>query len=99
MKVSEYKQTGTRTEEKTIIVPAQYDDNGNLMTEEHEETESVDVPVMGWVMRDMTAEEEAQALAEQEQIPQEEPQDHVCAMVKECEDALCELAEMLSEVL
>lgn len=70
MKVSEYKQVGTRTEEKTVIVPAQYDDNGNLVTEEHEETASVEVPVMDWIMRDMTVEEEARHIAEHAELPE-----------------------------
>lgn len=99
MRIAEYKQTGTRSEEKTVIIPAEFDENGEIVTKEHIETITVDVPVMGMVYRDMTPEEEAQALAEQAQMPQEEPQDPVCARVKECEDALCELAEMLSEVL
>lgn len=97
-RIAEYKQTGTRQEEKTILIPAEYDENGEITIPAHDETITVDVPVMGMVYRDMTAEEEAQALAEQEHMPQE-PQDPVCARVKECEDALCELAEMLSEVL
>lgn len=99
MRIAEYKQTGTRLEEKILHLPDEYDENGEITIPAHEETIQVEVPVMGMVYRDMTAEEEAQALAEQEQIPQEEPQDPVCARVKECEDALCELAEMLSEVI
>lgn len=70
MKTSEYKQTGTRTEEYKVIVPAEYDDEGNIISEEHEETRAREVPVMGMVYRDMTAEE----IAEMEKIQAETPE-------------------------
>ena len=49
MKVSEYKQTGTRTESYTVTIPAEYDNEGKLISEEHEETRTREVPVMGMV--------------------------------------------------
>jgi len=73
MKVSEYKQTGIRTESYTVTVPAEYDDEGKLITEEHEETRTREVPVMGMVYRDMTPEEIAEAERLQANIPEPEP--------------------------
>ena len=73
MKVAEYKQTGIRTESYTVTVPAEYDDEGKLSTEEHEETRTREVPVMGMVYRDMTPEEIAEAERLQANIPEPEP--------------------------
>ena len=73
MKVAEYKQTGTRTESYTVTIPAEYDDEGKLITEEHEETRTREVPVMGMVYRDMTPEEIAEAERLQANIPEPEP--------------------------
>lgn len=73
MRVAEYKQTGERTEEYTITIPAEYDEEGNIITEEHEEIRTRTVPVMGMVYRDMTEEEIAEIQKQQEQIPVEEP--------------------------
>ena len=57
MRIAEYKQTGTRTEEYTVIIPPEYDDEGMVITEEHKEVRTREVPVMGLVYRDMTEEE------------------------------------------
>lgn len=73
MRIAEYKQTGERTEEYTVIIPAEYDEEGNIITEEHEEIRTRTVPVMGMVYRDMTPEEIADMQKQQEQIPVEEP--------------------------
>ena len=34
MKVAEYKQTGIRTESYTVTVPPEYDEEGNIISEE-----------------------------------------------------------------
>ena len=73
MKIAEYKQTGTRTESYTVTIPAEYDDEGKLITEEHEETRTREVPVMGKVYRDMTPEEIAEAEKLQAEMPEPEP--------------------------
>jgi len=57
MKINELIQTGTRTEEYTAIVPSTYDNNGNILTETHSETQTREVPIMTAVTRDMTDEE------------------------------------------
>lgn len=83
MRIAEYKQTGTRTEEYTVTVPPEYDNEGKLITEEHEETRTREVPVMGMVYRDMTAEEIAEMEKIQAEMPTEEPtqQDRIEAQV------------------
>lgn len=72
-RIAEYKQVDTKTEEYKIIVPAEYDEEGNIITEEHEETRTREVPIMGMVYRDMTPEEIAGAERLQANIPEPEP--------------------------
>lgn len=89
MKVAEYKQTGTRTESYTVTIPPEYDEEGNLISDEHEETRTREVPVMGMVYRDMTAEE----IAEMEKIQTEMPEPQPTAeerldKVEQCTDTL-----------
>lgn len=73
MRTGEYKQTGTRTEEYTVTIPAEYDNEGKLISEEHEEVRTREIPVMGMVYRDMTAEEIAEAERLQAEMPEPEP--------------------------
>ena len=73
MKVTEYKQTGTRTESYTVTVPPEYDEEGNLISEEHEETRTREIPVMGMVYRDMTPEEIAELKKIQTELPEQQP--------------------------
>ena len=70
MRIAEYKKIGIKTEEYKIIVPAEYDEKGNSTSIEHEETRTREVPIMGMVYRDMTAEE----IAEMEKIQAEMPE-------------------------
>ena len=63
MRIAEYKQIDTIHEERVVTHPAEYDDYGNIISEEYSETVVVDTPVMGMVYRDMTPEEEAEARA------------------------------------
>lgn len=83
MRIAEYKQIDTRTESYTETIPAEYDDEGNLISEEHEETRTREVPVMGMVYRDMTPEEIAEMEKLQKEMPAEEPtqQDRIEAQV------------------
>ena len=72
MRIAEYKQTGTHTEEYAVTIPAEYDDEGNMTVEEHEEVRTREVPVMELVYRDMTAEELAEIEKMQSEIPEPE---------------------------
>ena len=82
-KIAEYKQINTRTESYTVTIPAEYDEEGNLISEEHEETRTREVPVMGMVYRDMTPEEIAELEKIQTELPEEQPtqQDRIEAQV------------------
>ena len=83
MKTTEYKQTATRTETYTVTIPAEYDEEGNLISEEHEENRTREVPVMGMVYRDMTPEEIVELEKIQTELPEEQPtqQDRIEAQV------------------
>lgn len=72
-RIGEYKQTGTRTEEYKVTIPTEYDEEGKLITEEHEETRIREVPVMGMVYRDMTLEEISEAEKLLADMPEPEP--------------------------
>lgn len=73
MKTTEYKQTGTRTESYTVTIQEEYDEEGNIISEEHEETRTREVPIMGMVYRDMTPEEITEAERLQAEMPEPEP--------------------------
>lgn len=73
MRIAEYKQTGERIEEYTVIIPAEYDKEGNIISEEHEEIRTRTVPVMGMVYRDMTPEEIAEHERQMSEMPEQEP--------------------------
>lgn len=64
MRIAEYKQVDERIEEYTVIVPAECDEQGNLIAKEHEEVRTRTVPIMGMSYRDMTPEEEAELFTE-----------------------------------
>lgn len=72
MRIAEYKQVDTKTIEETITTVA-LDENGIPKGEEHEQIVTREVPVMGVVYRDMTAEEEAEYLKAQAELPAPEP--------------------------
>ena len=88
MKINELKQIGTKEETRTRVVPATYDDEGNLLTEETTEEFTVEVPVMGMVYRDATP-EEIEAM-QQEEIPD---------MPRSPEDRIAELESALDTLL
>ena len=73
MRIAEYKQVSTRTEQRVIHHDAIWDDNGNIVAGEWDETVEVQVPVMGIVYRDATPEEEAEFDRQQAELPPPEP--------------------------
>ena len=73
MRIVEYKQIRTKTEEYTVTVPSECDNEGKLITDEHEETRTREVPVMGMVYRDMTPEEIAELEKIQAEMPEPQP--------------------------
>lgn len=104
MKTAEYKQTGTRTETHTVIIPPEYDDEGNLISEEHEETRTREVPVMGMVYRDMTDEEIAEMEKMQKEMPDPQPTaeerlDKVEQRTDTLESATDDIVLMLADII
>lgn len=97
MRIAEHKQTGTRTEEYTVTIPPEYDDEGNIISEEHEETHTREVPVMGMVYRDMTPEEITEAEKLQAEIPPEEPtpEDRISTLESTTDDIVLMLADII----
>lgn len=83
MRIAEYKKTGTKTEKYKVTVPAEYDEENNLISEEHEETKIREIPVMGMVYRDMTPEEIEEMEKLQKEMPEEQAtqQDRIEAQV------------------
>lgn len=73
MRIAEYKQVSTRTEQRVIHHDELWDDNGNIIAEAWDETVDVEVPVMGMVYRDATPEEEAEFERQQAEMPEPEP--------------------------
>ena len=59
MRKAEYKQI-EKTEEYAVIIPAKYDEEGNVIAEEHTEIRTRTVPIVEMVYRDMTEEEVAE---------------------------------------
>lgn len=73
MKINELVKTVEKTEEYKITIPAEYDEEGNIIVEEHEEVRTRTIPVMGMVYRNMTEEEIAEIQKQQEELLKEEP--------------------------
>ena len=66
-------KTGERTETRIRTIPAQYSEMGELITEAHDETYIVTVPVMEPRNVEMTADEIAELEAMQAQMPEPQP--------------------------
>ena len=73
MRIAEYMQVTTRTEQRVIHHDAIWDDNGNIVANAWDETVEVQVPVMGMVYRDATPEEIAEFERQQAETPPPEP--------------------------
>lgn len=73
MRIAEYKQVSTRTEQRVIHHDAIWDDNGNIVAGEWDETVEVQVPVMGMAYRDATSEEISKFERQQAETPPPEP--------------------------
>ena len=72
MRIAEYKHVSTRTEQQTIIHPAEYDEQGQIVRVAWEEIIKKQVPVMGLVYRDATPEEIAEMERAQAELPEPE---------------------------
>lgn len=70
MRIADYKQVSTRTEQRVIHHDELWDDNGNIIANAWDEVIDVQVPVMDTVYRDATPEE----VAEMERMKSEMPE-------------------------
>lgn len=68
MRIAEYKQIDEHIEEYEVIIPAKFDEEGNIVSEEHKEIQTRSIPVMEMVYRDMTEEDIAKFNKQQEQL-------------------------------
>lgn len=73
MRIAEYKQISTRTEQRVIHHAAEYAEDGNIIAESWDETVEVQVPVMGMVYRDATPDEISEFERQQAEMPEPEP--------------------------
>lgn len=72
MRTAEYKQISIKTEKRIVHHDEIWDDNGNLVSGAWDETVEVEVPVMGMVYREMTAEEIAEFERQKAEMPEPE---------------------------
>lgn len=72
MRIAEYKQVSTRTEQRVIHHDELLDDNGNIIANAWDEIIEVQVPVMDTVYRDATPEEEAEFERMKSEMPEPE---------------------------
>lgn len=97
MRIAEYKQIGTKEETRTRVIPATYDDEGNLLTEETTEEYTVEVPVMGMVYRDATQDEIAEMQRQQAELPEQEPsqEERLDALEAATDDMILLMADLI----
>lgn len=97
MRIAEHKQIGTKEETRTRVVPATYDDEGNLLTEETTEEYIVEVPVMGMVYRDATQDEIAEMQRQQAELPEQEPsqEERLDALEAATDDMILLMADLI----
>ena len=97
MRIAEYKQIGTKEETRTRIIPATYDDEGNLLTEETTEEYTVEIPIMGMVYRDATPEEIAESEHQQAELPEQEPspEERLDALEATTDDMILLMADLI----
>ena len=97
MRIAEYKKTGTKTEEYQVTIPPEYDEEGNLISEEHEEIRTREVPVMGMVYRDMTPEEIAEMEKLQKEMPAPEPtpEERLSTLESTTDDIILMMADII----
>lgn len=97
MRIAEYKQISTRTEQRMIHHEAEYADAGNIIAEAWDETVEVQVPVMGMVYRDATPEEEAEFERQKAEMPEPEPtpEERIDTLETTTDDIILMMAELI----
>ena len=97
MRIAEYKQISTRTEQGVIHHDAILDDNGNIVSNAWDETVEVEVPVMGMVYRDATPEEISEFERQQAETPPPEPtpEERLDALEATTDDMILLMADLI----
>ena len=90
-------KTGERTETRIRTIPAQYSEMGELITEAHDETYTVTVPIMEAQNVEMTPEEVAELEAMQAQMPKPAPTPEERLDTLECttDDIILMMADLI----
>lgn len=97
MKKNILVKVGEREETRTRLIPAEYDETGELITEAHDETYTVTVPVMEPRNVEMTAEEIAELEAMQAQMPEPvpTPEERLGVLENTTDDIILMMADMI----
>ena len=97
MRIGEYKQVATRTEQRVIHHDAEYADEGSIVRETWDETGEVQVPVMGVVYRDATPEEIAEFARQQAELPPPDPtpEERLDTLETTTDDIILMMAELI----
>ena len=97
MRIAEYKKIATRTEQRFVHHDALWDDNGNIVAGEWDETVDVQVPVMGMVYRDATPDEIAEFDRQKAEMPEPEPtpEERLDALETTTDDMILLMAELI----
>lgn len=97
MRIAEYKKIDTRTEQRFVHHDALWDDNGNIVADEWDETVDVQVPVMGMVYRDATPDEIAEFDRQKAEMPEPEPStdERLDALETTTDDIVLLMAELI----
>lgn len=97
MRINELVKVGERTEQRVIHHDALWDDNGNIIAGEWDETVEAQVPVMGMVYRDATPEEIAEFERQQAELPPPEPtpEERLDTLETTTDDIILMMAELI----
>ena len=97
MRIAEYKQISTRTEQRVIHHDALWDDNGNIVANAWDETMEVQVPVMGMAYRDATPEEISEFECQQAELPPPKPtpEERLDALETTTDDMILLMADII----
>lgn len=97
MKKNVLVNIGERAEIRERIVPAVYDDNGKLLTQETVEQYTVTVPIMEARNVEMTPEEVAEMERQQAELtePEPSPEERLDALENTTDDMILMMAELI----
>ena len=90
-------KVGERTETRERIIPAVYDENGEIVTEETVEQYTVTVPIMESRNVEMTAEEIAESERQQAELspPEPTPEERLDELETTTDDMILLMADLI----